>query len=370
MKTNTFDNIKKLLMIILILTLIIVFVVLLIVSKNNKVVDNINEFIANDTKVLYISDKEHYSSYHIDLFEQYEIEYLYVDSTNLSTFEKNKISKIINNKSLENIIIIFKNKKVVDVIIDYKTEENLNQFLQDNNILPKILSNPEGIIDKAKEYLETDLTVIYIPYVYNEQTDSQALVLNELANSYEISYERIDAYLLSYYQKEKLNSILQISSVEDQIVILIKNNKIVGSIRGYNSKNDYLNYLYEYNIISNIKNNIEEIDYDVFKTLIQSTEKNIILIEKSECKYCDETTKILNRLIDNYNISVKRININDFNSELSKNIEQDLIDLGYNEGFTTPLVIILESNKLLDFIIGVANEQYFVDIFTENGIIK
>ena len=47
---------------------------------------------------------------------------------------------------------------------------NVVGFQQTNNILPKILSNTKGLLDRAKEYIETELTILYVPYIYDENT--------------------------------------------------------------------------------------------------------------------------------------------------------------------------------------------------------
>ena len=51
-------------------------------------------------------------------------------------------------------------------------------------------------------------------------------------------------------------------------------------------------------------------------------------------------------------------------------ISKKLSELGYSDGFTTPITLIVENNKLINYVIGASNKQYFVDIFSENGIIK
>ena len=57
-------------------------------------------------------------------------------------------------------------------------------------------------------------------------------------------------------------------------------------------------------------------------------------------------------------------------SNISLEVEERLMELNYNDGFSTPMVLVVEKNKLLNYVIGLASEQYFIDIFTENGIIK
>jgi len=130
----------------------------------------------------------------------------------------------------------------------------------------------------------------------------------------------IDSYLLSSTQKEKLNSILQISAVEDQIVILVQKGKIIGSIRGINKKNEYLNELKSYKFIEQIENYINNIDYDEFENLISTQEKSIILVGKDNCKYCDEVIEILNVIIIDYDIKINYLNIKDFATDVMEKL--------------------------------------------------
>lgn len=370
MKNNTFGIMKKILVTILFISLIVIFLFLLFFSKDNDLIKDIKEFIEKDTKVLYISDKSNYSEYPEKLLDKYNIKYLYIDSSKLSSIEKTKIEKIINSKYISNILVIFKNGEIVDAIIDYEAESNLNEFLQKYNIIPQVIGNIDGILDSIPKLIDTELSILYVPYKYIDGIGQQNEILKEISKRYKIRYKLINAYLLSFEQQEKLNSMLQISSVEDQIIILIKDKKIVGSIRGINKPNYYLDELYKYNLIEKVENYINEINYDKFNELISSDSKSIILISKDECRYCQNVITTLNSIIINYNIAINYINIGKLDSELSNNVEKKLVELGYSDGFTTPITIITESSKLIDFVIGPSDEKYFVDIFTENGIIK
>ncbi len=370
MNNNTFHTLKKIFIILIITSIFVIISILFISLINNKFIKDIKSFTNSGTKVLYISDEANYSSYPISIFDKYEVEYLYISKENLSNFEQSKLKKIINSQYLSNIIVIFENGKIIDAIIDYETEDHLNKFLQVNNIIPKVIGDIEGIIDSTKSLLETDLTLIYIPYNYIEGIDQQNEILKELTKQYNINYKMINAYLLSNNQKLKLNNLLQVSNVIDQIVILVKDKKIVGSIRGKQDKEDYLNDLYKYNFIKKSENHMNEINYDKFIELINSNDKNIITIIKDDCKYCGRLVEDLNNIIVDYGITINYINIGDIDSELSKKINYKLNELEYLEGFTTPLTIIVESNKLLDFVIGTSSEDYLIDIFKVNGIIK
>lgn len=370
MKKNTFGLKKFKWLIILVILLFVAFIYLLIKTLDSKIIKDIKEFISTDTKVLYITDKKDYSSYPIKLFNKYEIDYLYVNSDKLNNFEKNKLERIINSKYLNNIIVIYKSGKIVDAIINYETENKLNSFLQKYEILPEEIASINGIVDNAKEVLDDEFSLVYIPYTTKVDIKDQTQILKSICEEYNINFVKIDAYLLSYKQKEKINSIFQISSVDDQILVLIKNQNILSSVRGEHRKSYYLDEFYQSKFIDSIDNYIDNIDYDRFKNLISEPNKNIIIIGKDDCKYCSDVITVLNPIIINYNININYLNINSLDSDIAKKVQEDISKLGYKDGFTTPITLITENNKLLDYVIGASNSEYFIDIFKENGIIK
>ena len=370
MKKDNLKVIKNISIIGLFILLLIIFFWLLFNIRDNKLIKNIKEYIETDTKILYITDKDSYLEYPINLFKKYDIDYFYINSNNLNQIEKSKLEKIINSKYLSNILVIFDNGEIKDAIIEYKNQDTLNEFLQKNEIIPRIIGDNSNIIANVNNLLESDFSLIYLPYDLIDTTDYQDEILREISTEYEINYKRIDAYLLSNPQKNKLNSILQISSVEDQVIILIKDKKIIGSIRGINSKSDYLDELTKFNFIDELDDYITFINFNQFNNLLNSDNKNIIIIGKDDCRYCDEVTKILNGIAIDYDIEINYINVGKTDSDISNSLSKTLLNLGYNDGFTTPLTIIIEKNTLLNYIIGASNKDYFVDIFSEFGIIK
>ena len=317
MKKDNVAIIKKFLIGIFFSLLVIIFFYLLFSTRDNDLVKNIKEFVSIDTKVLYISDKDNYYDYPIDLFKKYEVDYLYIDSTKLSNVEKTKIEKIINSNYFSNIIVIYKNGKIVDAIIEYDNEESLNKFLQEQELIPEIIGDNSKIIDTVNELITTEYTLIYLPYKPLDEIESQSKVLKKICNDYEINYKKIDAYLLSESQKNKLNSILQISTVEDQIIILVKDKKVIGSIRGINNKRKYLNQLENFNFIEEIGYFITHINFGELKNLLNNNEKNIIVVGKDDCKYCDQVNETLNNIAINYDVKINHINIGKIDSDIA-----------------------------------------------------
>ena len=109
--------------------------------------------------------------------------------------------------------------------------------------------------------------------------------------------------------------------MEDQILILIKDSKIVGSIREINNKKKYLNYLTEFKFIEDIGYFITHINLEKFNDLIVSNKKSIISIGKDDCKYCDEVIGRLNNICINYDLEVNYINVGKIDSYIAKQID-------------------------------------------------
>ena len=368
MVNNTF-NLKKYIGIIIFIFILILFIWLLIYTKDNKLIDSIKQFVKEDTKVLYISNEYNYSNYPITLFNKYEINYLYVKTDNLSKVDKRKLKNIINSEYLNNIVIIFKDGKVKDAIIDYKNEDKLNKFLESNDIIPSVMGKLDDIFDNANRYINSDYSLIYVPYEYINGINEQISILTDLKNKYRFDFNIVNAYLLSTEQKKKLNLLFKISDVKDQIILLVKEGKIVGSVRGINTKDEYKNKLAEYKFISSNNYNINEIDYNKFLKILSESNKNATLIVKDNCKYCDDVVEILKEISSEKNIMVNYINVENSDSNLALNISDKLKQIGYTGGISYPLTILSENNKILNFIIGASDKSYFLEIFKENGII-
>ena len=370
MNKSTFELLKKIVTITFFTILVVLFLVLLILTIDDKYIKNVKQFIKTDTKVLYISNEKNYNKYPKSLLDKYEINYMYINSDKISKFEKNKIQKIVNNKDLSNIIVIFESGKIKDALISWDDNKKLTKFLIKNEVIPSIIENISGLTNKILKAKESDSLILYLPYSYNENIKYQDNLIKDISKKYNIEYKKYDAYLLSKTQKEKINLAFEISNVEDQIVLFIKDKTVLGSLRGYNRKSDYINKLFEYNYVEEVNNSLNEIEYNEFVSKINAEEENVILITKDDCKYCGEVVNTLNQISSDNNLDIDYINVNDIDSQKSVDVENKLKELGYKDGFSTPLVIITEKGKVLDYVIGSSTSDYFKDMFTEYGLLK
>lgn len=364
-----FEIIMKHIQQIVFLIILFIFIVLLFSTRDSNKIKKIKDFVKDNTKILYITDEKNYSKNLVNLFDSYEVAYLYIDVETLNSFEKTKLEDIVNSKYISNIIVVYKNGKITDALIKPSSKEEYVSFLQKNSILPNKLEDISNIFEKVNESLGQDFSILYVPYIEDDLEYSKK-ILNEISDEYGITLSVIPAYLLSEFQKEKLNTMLEISYVENQIVLLISDGKIIGSIRGKAGKEDYINKMLEYKFISLREEYINYIDYNNFLNILNQETKSIIVIGKDDCKYCEDLKTILNKVAKNYNIVFNYINIVNFDSDDSKNVESKLLQLGYEDGFSTPILLIVENGNLLDYVVGASNEEYFIEKFIENGIIK
>lgn len=350
--------------------LILCFIILLIFTMDSKKIKDVSDFIKTETKILYItSDME--KKYPVEILEKYNIEYLKINSEELSIFERKKLKEIIDDENLKDIIVVFMGGKVIDKLIQYKSEKDVNEFFQLHGIIPEnLVDNVKSIMDSAYSMLDSAYSMIYIPYKEHDEVEKQNSYFEEISEDYFIDYIRINAYYLSSKQQEIINNMLKISLVEDQILILVKDGKVINNIRGTHRKNTFIQNLYDFNFINELEDKIEKVEYDELEDKINTTGKHILLIGSDSSKDSESVYSVLNEMIYNYELNVMYINVEKEQSEKFNELKDKIEDLGYDSAFSIPLVLIIESNKVLDYAIGNSKEEYFVNIFTENGVIK
>ena len=158
--------------------------------------------------------------------------------------------------------------------------------------------------------------------------------------------------------------------MDNQILLVIKDNKMIANIRGVHSKNTYIETLYDVGFIDNLEDKLNELSYNEFKSLIKDNNKNIVLLIQDNSADSEKVYELLNQMVYNYDIDVNYINLGKTNSEVYQKVKNKLKDMGYEEVVSMPMVLIIESNKVVDYIVGNSTEKYFLDSFIENGVIK
>ena len=118
MNYNTFNVIKRIAKYFVILYIFSIILIIITKIFDNRIINNINNFLKNDIKVLYISDKKNYFNDTIELFKKYDIEYMYIDNSKYSNIEISNLKKLVNEKEINNVIILYNNGKKIDSLIN------------------------------------------------------------------------------------------------------------------------------------------------------------------------------------------------------------------------------------------------------------
>lgn len=346
---------------------VIILFVFLNTHTSNKFILELKNIIGTDIKILYLYDNQNYNELFEKSLESYDIDYYSFNTSYINNKKEKKLKRFANSNYINNIVLIYKNGKIVDAIIKNNDLGKLREFLIKNKLITEYYKESEDIFFKLEELLNSDLSLVYIPYIKSDSDLENEEMLKEICKTYNIDYKTLDAYKLGYFQKNKLNNILNISSVEDHIVILIKDSRIFESIRGeYNS--DYYIAAINKALTTNIENNMININIKEFENIINDDEVNIVLIGNEDSKDIAKVKDTLNGLISKYNIEIRYLDISN-KDEIDK-IEGMLKKMGYAGNISLPLTLILGKNEVLDYSIGLSNENYYIDIFRENGIIK
>lgn len=89
-----------------------------------------------------------------------------------------------------------------------------------------------------------------------------------------------------------------------------------------------------------------EVSIDEYLSLIKKPEKNVILVARPTCSYCEKFTPVLKKAKDELNIEVNYINTDNFSEEDWEKFNSSLEFLSTEE-WGTPLLLITENGKLI-----------------------
>lgn len=111
----------------------------------------------------------------------------------------------------------------------------------------------------------------------------------------------------------------------------------------------------------------DEIDYEQYKTMIKNKDSFILFIGSSECSHCISYKKTLNKVIKEYDVDVKYL-------DLSKMSDKENNEFKSQISFTgTPTTIFVEKGEEKSHynrIVGDQSYEKIVDKFKDNGYIE
>lgn len=118
----------------------------------------------------------------------------------------------------------------------------------------------------------------------------------------------------------------------------------------------------------NEKGDFIQIDINQYLEMYNGSEKQIILIARPTCHYCQIAEPILQNLIYEYKLNINYLNTDNF----EENDQQTLInsDEKFSNGLGTPTLVVVGEGQIYDAVDGLTDKAHYKEFFKKNGYIK
>ena len=376
-KGKSHHNFERARKIVLMLTLFIILMILsfgatllvyFIKEKSNvKVIDEFNNLSKNSSVyVLYMGNDSVYDD-ELKLYKKYyEFDYQKINVNRLTIKNVRKFKDIFKLTKLKNSIVIYKKGKLINAS-NVSNIDEMNKVLKDSKVIPAVIEDPTSEKELINNTLNSEEdTLIYVSFVNNDLVKEKSDSLKTLCDEYKIKYQFIKGYIFS--EKQILNYMNQFnySSIKNELLVILENKEIKKIIE-FDSLyyDDYIEIFKNYDIINSISDYLKYVDINTFNELAKTDEKNIFVFGDSKCKYCDSLKYTLGSIAKEKNIVIHYVDLPD-----DVNLSDSLKPLEYEGNYTYPLTIIIENKKILDYVIGDSEKDFYINLFTKDGIIR
>lgn len=110
-----------------------------------------------------------------------------------------------------------------------------------------------------------------------------------------------------------------------------------------------------------------EVTLDEYLELLKSSEKQIILVARPTCYYCQKFTPVLKQVKEEMKLKINYINTDKLTEDDWTKF-QDSLDYLKNEEWGTPLILVVEDGKLIDQNSGYTELEKTKEFFKNNGL--
>ena len=116
------------------------------------------------------------------------------------------------------------------------------------------------------------------------------------------------------------------------------------------------------------KGDFVQIDLNQYMDMYNGSEKQIVLIARPTCHYCQIAEPIIQNLIYKYKLKINYLNTDN----LSETDQQTLIssDEFFSSGLGTPTLLVVSEGKIHDTVDGLTDTAHYEEFFKTNGYIE
>ena len=113
---------------------------------------------------------------------------------------------------------------------------------------------------------------------------------------------------------------------------------------------------------------LNSIDIDKYLSLKKGSDKSIIYISRPTCHYCQQEDPIMKNIVYETIITVNYLNTDELDDDGNTKLIKS--DDYFSEGYGTPLILVVQKNKIVDKIEGLTSKEDIVSFFKKYDFIK
>ena len=113
---------------------------------------------------------------------------------------------------------------------------------------------------------------------------------------------------------------------------------------------------------------LNSIDIDKYLSLKKGSDKSIIYISRPTCHYCQQEDPIIKNIVYETKVTVNYLNTDELDDD--GNTKLIKYDDYFSEGYGTPLILVVQKNKIVDKIEGLTSKEDIVSFFKKYDFIK
>lgn len=337
-----------------------------------ELLNTYNDYMKNSSLVVfYFGTNEELNQQLEEFQENYEFDYLQIESKNLSRNKKAKIREELNVYNLTSTVVVVQKGVPIATLSNVNDKESLITFLKGEGVIPDILEDTQKDLEAFNEAIHSDEpTLLYFPTKYSEQLESNSELLESIASQYSLQYYFSRGFIFSKNQLYRIMSQLGYSEIQDNLILYMQDGKIEKILLEKDKNNlSYFQFLSSYDIIdTSSADYLKNITMKQFKSFtVDEKNRYVILIRNESCVYCDRVEPVLGGIANQNQFTIYRLDATNTRDEISNLLNS----MGLVEGLTSvPFLVVIERNHVIDYIAGPSSKELYIEKLTEVGVIR
>lgn len=230
-----------------------------------------------------------------------------------------------------------------------------------------------NVMEKFEEYIKSsDLKIVYIGRDDCGYCQLFAPEIELIKDEYGIDYLYINTNDLKDKHFDQLLEKLEINSSDfgTPYLVITKDGKKVSEHAGYLTEKELFDYLKEQKLIEESASlPVNYIDYADYEALIASDSNELVLIAQSGCSACTAAKPIIYDIAKSYDFKMNILNISNLSEDEATEFQSSL-DYFTNNGISTPTLLVVSNNEVVDAVQGATTKENYVSFLKEYKFIN